>query len=63
MSRRLFEGSKAGLDGAPADIRGEPGRVVKVTTIAPVESKRRRGNAKLREADSPSHGRARHRKG
>lgn len=63
MSKKLFEGIKAGLEDALADIRGEPRRVVKVTTIAPVGSKRRQKKAKPRMVDSAPSGRARHRKG
>ena len=40
MSKRAFNGIMAGLEDALADIRGEPGHVVKVTTILGVEVKR-----------------------
>jgi putative transcriptional regulator len=36
MSKKVFKGIMAGLQDALADVRGEPGRVVKTTTIAPV---------------------------
>ena len=36
MSKKVFAGILAGLHDALADVRGEPGRVVKTTTIAPV---------------------------
>ena len=40
MSKKVFDGIVAGLKDAIADARGEPGRVVKVTTIVPVDVKR-----------------------
>jgi len=40
MGKKVFKGIMAGLEDALADIRGEQGRVVKVTTIVPVDVKR-----------------------
>lgn len=37
MSKKAFDKIMAGLKDAIADARGEPGHVVKVTTIAPVD--------------------------
>ena len=39
MSKKVYQGIKAGLEEALADIRGEPGNVTRVTTIAPVDVK------------------------
>lgn len=51
MSKKAFEKIKAGLEDALADIRGEPGRVVKVTTIVPVDVKRVRKKTGLSQAE------------
>lgn len=39
MSKKVFDGIMAGLRDAIADVRGEPGHVVEVTTIVPVDVK------------------------
>jgi putative transcriptional regulator len=51
MSKKVFKGIMAGLEDALADIRGEPGRVVKVTTIAPVDVKSVRRKTGLSQAE------------
>jgi putative transcriptional regulator len=51
MSKKAFEKIKAGLEDALADIRGEPGRVVKVTTIVPVDVKSVRKKTGLSQAE------------
>lgn len=40
MSKKAFDKIMAGLKDAIADVRGEPGRVVRVTTIRAVDAKR-----------------------
>jgi hypothetical protein len=54
MSKKAFEKIKAGLEDALADLRGEPGRVVKVTTIVPVDVKRVRKKTGLSQPNSPA---------
>src|ERR1700740_1991985 len=39
MSKKAFDGIMAGLQDALADIRGEPGHVVKGTAIVPIDVK------------------------
>lgn len=51
MSKKAFEKIKAGLEDALADLRGEPGRVVKVTTIVPVDVKRVRAKTGLSQTE------------
>lgn len=51
MSKKAFDGIAAGLKDAIADIRGEPGHVVKVTTIVPVDVKRVRRKAGLSQEE------------
>ncbi len=51
MSKKAFEKIKAGLEDALADIRGEPGHVVKVTIIVPVDVKSVREKTGLSQED------------
>ena len=51
MSKKAFEGIKAGLENALADLRGEPGHVVKVTTIVPIDVKSVREKTGLSQED------------
>ena len=51
MGKKVFKGIMAGLEDALADIRGEPGRVVKVTAIVPVDVKRVRKKTGLSQAE------------
>jgi putative transcriptional regulator len=51
MSKKVFDGIMAGLKDAIADARGEPGHVVKVTTILPVDVKSVRKKTGLSQAE------------
>lgn len=51
MGKKVFKGIMAGLEDALADIRGEHGRVVKVTTIVPIDVKRVRRKTGLSQAE------------
>jgi len=51
MSKKVFDGIMAGLKDALADVRGEPGHVVKVTTIAPLDVRSVREKTGLSQED------------
>ena len=54
MSKKAFNGIMAGLKDAVADMRGEPGRVVKVTTIVPLDVRSVRRKTGLSQEDFSS---------
>jgi len=51
MSKKAFDKIMAGLKDAIADARGEPGHVVRTTTIAPVDVKSVRDKTGLSQED------------